>query len=46
LDEIDSYLEEDIGRLLYLRLLTARNIIKEALNQKNSLGAHYIKEIG
>lgn len=44
LEEIDSYLEEDLGRLLFLRLLTAKSIIKSALNRKESIGAHYIKE--
>lgn len=44
LDEIDSFLSEDIGRLLYLRLLTAKSIIQSAINQKKSIGAHYIKE--
>ncbi|RLA81491.1 MAG: L-aspartate oxidase [Epsilonproteobacteria bacterium] len=44
LDEINSYLEEDIGRLLFLRLLTAQSIIKSAINRKESIGAHYIKE--
>ena len=44
LDEVESYLQEDIGRLLFLRLLTAKSIIKSALNRKESIGAHYIKE--
>ncbi len=44
LDEITSYLEEDIGRLLFLRLLTAKSIIQSAINRKESIGAHYIKE--
>lgn len=43
-DEVESYLQEDIGRLLFLRLLTAKSIIKSALDRKNSIGAHYIKE--
>jgi L-aspartate oxidase len=43
-DEVESYLLEDIGRLLFLRLLTAKSIIKSAINRKNSIGAHYIKE--
>ena len=42
-DEVESYLEEEIGRLLFLRLLTAKSIIKSAINRKNSIGAHYIK---
>jgi len=43
-EEVESYLDEDIGRLLFLRLLTAKSIIKSALNRKDSVGAHYIKE--
>ncbi len=44
LDEVNSYLEEDVGRLLFLRLLTAKSIIESAINRKQSIGAHYIKE--
>jgi L-aspartate oxidase len=44
LEEIESYLDEDIGRLLFLRLLTAKSIVQSALERKKSLGAHYIKE--
>ncbi|MCI0500897.1 MAG: FAD-binding protein [Epsilonproteobacteria bacterium] len=44
LEEIESYLKEDIGRLLYLRLLTAKSIIKSAIERKESIGAHFIKE--
>ena len=43
-EEVDSYLDEDIGRLLFLRLLTAKSIIKSALHRKESIGAHFIKE--
>lgn len=43
-DEVESYLCEDIGRLLFLRLLTAKSIIKSAIDRKHSIGAHYIKE--
>lgn len=43
-EEVESYLEEDIGRLLFLRLLTAKSIIKSAINRKESIGAHFIKE--
>ncbi|MCK5294983.1 MAG: L-aspartate oxidase [Arcobacteraceae bacterium] len=46
LEEVESYLEEDVGRLLYLRLLTAKSIIESAINRKESIGAHYIKENG
>jgi len=44
LDEIENYLVEDVGRLLYLRLLTAKSIIQSAINRKESIGAHYLKE--
>ena len=44
LDQIEDYLKEDVGRLLYLRLLTAKSILKSALKRQKSLGAHYIKE--
>ena len=44
LEEIESYLLEDIGRLLFLRLLTAKSIIQSAINRKKSIGAHYLKE--
>ena len=41
-EEIESYLEEDIGRLLFLRLLTAKSIIESAINRKESVGAHFL----
>jgi len=44
LEEIEIYLKEDIGRLLYLRLLTAKSIVTSAIERKSSIGAHYIKE--
>ncbi|MCK5111646.1 MAG: FAD-dependent oxidoreductase [Arcobacteraceae bacterium] len=44
LDEVSLYLEEDVGRLLFLRLLTAKSIIQSAIDRKESIGAHYIKE--
>ena len=44
LEEINAYLKEDIGRLLFLRLLTAKSIIQSAINRKQSIGAHFIKE--
>jgi L-aspartate oxidase len=44
LAQIKKYLKEDVGRLLFLRLLTAKSILESALNRKTSLGAHYIKE--
>ena len=39
---IEEYLKKDVGRLLFLRLLTAKSILKAAINRKESLGAHYI----
>ncbi len=44
LEKIENFLEKEVGRLLYLRLLTAKSIIEDALKRKKSLGAHYIKE--
>ncbi len=41
-EEIDAMLAEKIGRLLKLRLLTARAIIGSALERKTSIGVHYI----
>lgn len=40
---IEEYLKKDVGRLLFLRLLTAKAILKAAICRKQSLGAHYIK---
>ena len=40
----ELFLKEDVGRLLFLRLLTAKSIIESAINRKSSIGAHYIKE--
>lgn len=42
--ELDNYLNQKIGRLLYLRLLTAKSVLQSALNSEKSLGAHFIKE--
>ncbi|GAB1466961.1 hypothetical protein MASR2M54_24610 [Aliarcobacter cryaerophilus] len=42
--KIESYLLLDVGRLLYLRLLTAKTILKACLKREKSLGAHFIKE--
>jgi len=44
LEDVESFLKEDVGRLLFLRLLTAKSIIQSAINRKKSIGAHYIKE--
>ncbi len=43
LKQIELFLKEDIGRLLFLRLLTAKAIVESAIKRKNSLGAHFIK---
>ena len=42
--KINKFLEEKLGRLLFLRLLTAKSILESALKREYSLGAHYIKE--
>lgn len=42
--QINTYLEKDVGRLLYLRLLTAKSILESSIERQCSLGAHYIKE--
>jgi len=42
LDFVDDVQHLTIGRLLALRLKTARTIIESALSRKESLGAHYI----
>ena len=44
LEIIKTYLKKDVGRLLFLRLLTAKSILQSALGRKKSLGAHFIKE--
>ncbi|GAX87579.1 L-aspartate oxidase [Lebetimonas natsushimae] len=47
LEEALSFVEENIGkvgRLTRMRFLTAREIIKAALERKESLGAHYRKD--
>jgi len=44
LEQIKLFLKEDVGRLLFLRLLTAKSILSSAVNRKTSLGAHFIKE--
>ena len=44
LDEINEFLKEDVGRLLYLRLLTSKSIVEAAIKRKKSLGAHFVKE--
>lgn len=42
--QIDTFLQEDVGRLLFLRLLTAKSILMSAIKRTSSLGAHFIKE--
>ncbi len=44
LKTLEDYLKMDVGRLLFLRLLTAKSILISALGREKSLGAHYIKE--
>jgi L-aspartate oxidase len=44
LEEINNFFNENIGRLLFLRLLTAKSILNAAIERKKSLGAHFIKE--
>lgn len=44
LEEITTMLESSVGRLLKLRLLSARSIVKSALNRRDSIGVHYITE--
>ena len=34
----------NIGRMLRLRLMVAKEIITQALNRKQSLGAHYVSD--
>lgn len=41
LEEVENFLEEDVGRLLFLRLLTAKSILESAIQRKESVGAHY-----
>jgi L-aspartate oxidase len=43
LEEVEEMLKEDVGRLLYLRLLTAKSILEAAIKRKESIGAHYKK---
>ncbi len=41
LSEIEAILAEPIGRLLRLRLYTAREIVQSALKREKSVGVHY-----
>lgn len=40
---VEVMLQSGVGRLLRLRLLTAKNIIESALKRDFSVGAHYIE---
>lgn len=40
LEQIDALLDQKIGRLVRFRLVTAREIVKAALNRKESIGVH------
>jgi len=42
LDEIEQMLNSGVGRLLRLRLLSARAIVASALKRTESIGVHYI----
>ena len=42
LEQINALLKEKIGKLLKFRLLTAREIVKSALNREKSIGVHTI----
>lgn len=44
LDEINTLLKENIGKLLRFRLLTAKEIVTSALARESSLGVHTILE--
>ncbi|WP_279127618.1 FAD-binding protein, partial [Helicobacter winghamensis] len=41
---VEVMLQSGVGRLLRLRLLTAKNIIESALKRDASIGAHYLTE--
>ncbi len=42
LSKIDTYLAQDIGKMLRLRLKLSRNIVQSAISREESLGAHTI----
>ena len=44
LEAIDKMLSENVGRLLRLRLLTARSIVEAAQKRHESIGVHYITQ--
>jgi L-aspartate oxidase len=41
---VDTQLKKKLGRMLKLRLLTAKSIVDSALARKKSVGVHFIKE--
>jgi len=41
---VDNLLKEELGRMLKLRLLTAKSIVDSALRRTKSIGVHFIKE--
>jgi L-aspartate oxidase len=43
LAKVDEISKKNIGRMLRLRVLSAREIIKSALKREKSIGAHYIE---
>ena len=45
LEMINALLNENIGKLLQFRLLTAREIVRSALQRGESIGVHTIEEI-
>ncbi|OYZ58384.1 MAG: hypothetical protein B7Y17_06055 [Sulfuricurvum sp. 24-42-5] len=46
LEAVEKMLREPVGRLLLLRLLSAKCIIESALNRTESIGVHYIVQEG
>jgi L-aspartate oxidase len=46
LDTVNMMLDEPVGRLLLLRLLSAKCIIESALKRTESIGVHYIVQEG
>jgi L-aspartate oxidase len=42
LEVVENMLKEPVGRLLLLRLLSAKCIIESALKRTESIGVHYI----
>ena len=44
MDAIETMLSEEVGRLLRLRLLTARSIVEAAQKRHESIGVHYITQ--